>query len=65
MQKDHVRNSSRQNRAIMTSSQQKESNFLPELNDINSREENKSPLSSPKKLSVITKMRGKEQFTFS
>lgn len=39
---------------------------MPELSDLSSREETKSPMQSPKKLNMVTKMRAKnEQFTFS
>ena len=33
------------------------SNFLPELNDINSREDARSPMGSPKKLHMQSKIR--------
>jgi hypothetical protein len=59
MTREHVRNSSRQNRANMGASQTAGSNFLPELTDLSSREEGHSPMGSPKKLNVQTKIRNK------
>lgn len=58
MNREHVRNSSRQNRANITASQNA-GTFLPELNDLSSREEARSPISSPKKLNMQTKIRSK------
>ena len=54
MGREHVRNSSRQNKVNMSANQ---SNFLPELNDLNSREDTSSPMSSPKKLHMQNKIR--------
>ena len=54
MSREHVRNSSRQNKASMSSA----SNFLPELNDNTSRDDARSPIGSPKKLNIQTKIRG-------
>ena len=54
MSRQHVRNSSRQNKVNMSANQ---SNFLPELNDINSREDARSPMGSPKKLHMQNKIR--------
>ena len=54
MGREHVRNSSRQNKVNMSANQ---SNFLPELNDLNSREDTSSLMSSPKKLHMQNKIR--------
>lgn len=54
MSREHVRNSSRQNKVNMSANQ---SNFLPELNDLNSREDARSPMGSPKKLHMQNKIR--------
>lgn len=55
---EHVRNSSRQNKALSTSNP---GNFLPELNDASSREDIRTPsgFGSPKKLNMQTKIRNK------
>jgi hypothetical protein len=58
MNREHVRNRSRINMANMTASQNA-GTFLPELNDLSSREEARSPIGSPKKLNVQTKIRSK------
>lgn len=59
MGRDHVRNSSRQNKALGSSNT---GNFLPELTDVQaSRDANRSPLTtpgSPKKLNMQAKLRG-------
>ena len=59
MGREHVRNSSRQNKALVSSNT---GNFLPELGDVNnSRDAIRSPLaqpSSPKKLNMQAKLRG-------
>ena len=54
MSREHVRNSSRQNKVNMSANQ---SNFLPELNDLNSRDDARSPMGSPKKLHMQNKIR--------
>lgn len=54
MSREHVRNNSRQNKMNMSANQ---SNFLPELNDLNSREDARSPMGSPKKLHMQSKIR--------
>ena len=56
--REHVRNSSRQNKVNMSANQ---SNFLPELNDLNSREDARSPMGSPKKLHTMNKIRNFNQ----
>ena len=59
MGREHVRNSSRQNKALVSSNT---GNFLPDLHDVSgSRDANRSPLaapSSPKKLNMQAKLRG-------
>ena len=60
MSREHVRNSSRQNKEIMSSANER--NFLPELSDLSGREDNnRSPMGSPmgKKLNMQTKIRNK------
>ena len=63
--REHVRNSSRQNKEILSGTQG--SHFLPELNDLNSREDQRSPMGSPKKLHMQNKIRNKNgpQMNFS
>ena len=53
MSREHVRNNSRKNKVSMSGNQ----NFLPELNDLNSREGAGSPIGSPKKLHTVNKIR--------
>ena len=57
MSREHVRNSSRQNKIATMSSANNGSSFLPELSDVSGREETKSPLAGPKKLNIQSKIR--------